>query len=159
MPHAEVTLPGTTASVGAARRFLSATLAQWDADDAAWTAAQVVSELATNAVIHAGTAFTLRLELTATGLRVEVGDGSRRTPRQRHYGLSATTGRGLALVASLADDWGVEVVRGGEGGAGGAGGKVVWCVLPLHADDAGAGDGLAAFLTGDELAMLGIAPG
>lgn len=144
MAHAEVTLAGSTASVGAARRFLAATLERWAAEDVAWTAGQALSELATNAVIHAGTPFTVDLAIGDDALRLAVRDGSRRAPRQRHYGLSATTGRGLALVASLAEDWGVEPLPDG---------KVVWCRLSLHPHDPAAD--LAAFLTGDELALLG----
>lgn len=145
MPLAEVTLAATTSSVGAARGFLSATLREWAATQLEWAAAQVVSELATNAVIHAGTAFTVALVMQGDALRIEVRDGSRRVPRQRHYGLTATTGRGLGLVGALTRDWGISP---------GSAGKTVWCVLPREqADEDGELD-LEAFLTAEDFADL-----
>lgn len=111
-------------SVGEARRFLTRTLADWDGEDLAWTAALLLSELATNAVLHAGSdGFSVALRLLEDGaLRVELTDASVRPPRQRDYGTSATTGRGIALVDQLAREWGV---------APRPGGKTVWCeVLP-----------------------------
>ena len=149
MPHAEVTLSPSTSSVGAARRFLACTLFEWHAGDVEWQATQLVSELATNAVLHAGTDFTLSVDLVEGVVRLQVRDGSRRAPRARRYGLAATTGRGLGLVASLSQDWGVE--------ADGSG-KTVWCVLPLHPEADAALDGapdLTAFLGADDLAELG----
>jgi hypothetical protein len=44
--------------------------------------------------------------------------------RPRRYGSQATTGRGLRLVETLADTWGVDVA---------AGGKTVWVALPVGA--------------------------
>lgn len=145
MPVAEVTLAASTASVGAARGFLTDTLTKWSVTELEWAAAQVVSELATNAVIHAGTTFTLVLALQDDALRIEVRDGSRRQPRQRHYGLSATTGRGLALVGALTQDWGVFP---------GQGGKTVWCVLDGEQPDRPTELDLDAFLSPEELAEL-----
>ncbi len=144
MHAAEVTLAAESASVGAARRFLLATLRTWSLEPLEWSAAQVVSELVTNAVIHAGTTVTLSFRTEGAGLRVEVRDRSRRTPRQRHYGLSATTGRGLALVAALSSDWGVELA---------ADGKTVWSVIRVP-DDAAEPD-LAAFLGPEDAGELG----
>jgi anti-sigma regulatory factor (Ser/Thr protein kinase) len=142
-PQAQVELPPSADSVRTARRFLRETLASWDAEPLEWTASQAVSELVTNAVLHAGTPITVTLTLPGDGrLRVEVGDGSPRVPQQRRYGQRATTGRGIALVAGLAEAWGVETRPGG---------KTVWCELAVGpADD----PDLAAFLTDDELAAL-----
>ena len=144
MLHAEVTLTPSTSSVGAGRGFLSRTLAEWGLDEIEWQATQVLSELATNAVLHAGTDFTVSVDLLDDALRLQVRDGSRRTPRARRYGLSATTGRGLGLVGSLSRDWGVE-----PDGAG----KTVWCLLPLTPEPEGEPD-LSAFLGADDLAEL-----
>jgi len=101
MGAVELTLTATTASVGAARRFLAETLRGWAATGLEWPASQVVSELATNAVIHAGTSFTVVLLMQGDALRIEVRDGSVLLPRQRRYGLSATTGRGRARPRCL----------------------------------------------------------
>lgn len=140
MPAAELSLSASPASVGEARGFVVGTLEEWDVPDLAWAAGQVVSELATNAVIHAGTPFTVALALEGAALRIDVRDGSRRMPRQRHYGLDATTGRGLALVGALSREWGIEPYPPG---------KTVWCVVT----DAPAPDGeldLDAFLSPED---------
>ena len=105
----------------------------------------MLSELATNAVLHAGTDFTVSVDVLEDALRVQVRDASRRSPRARRYGLGATTGRGLGLVEALAQDWGVEVDGSG---------KTVWCVVPLHPGPDGDPD-LSAFLSADDLAELG----
>lgn len=121
MPHAEVTLPGSTSSVPAARRFVESIVTAWGHPDLGWSAALVVSELAANAALHARTPFTISVDTGEGGtLRLEVTDGSRRLPQQRVYGADATTGRGLRLVADIASSWGV-VERDG--------GKTVWAVL------------------------------
>ena len=141
--QAQVQLPPAADSVRTARRFLRETLATWDAEPLEWTASQVLSELVTNAVLHAGTPVTVALALRPDGrLRLEVTDGSPRIPQQRRYGRQATTGRGIALVAGLAADWGVEHRSGG---------KTVWCEMaagPVDEPD------LSAFLTDEELVSL-----
>lgn len=137
MPRAVTTLEASAASVSEARSFLVRTLDEWGAADLEWSAALVLSELATNAVLHAGTRFTVALGLDDSGvLRLEVTDGSARVPRQRHYGLDATTGRGLGLVGSLSSDWGVQ--REGAG-------KTIWSLV------AGGEPDLGAFLADEDL--------
>lgn len=129
MPYAETTLPAGTRSVGAARRFLEASLRKWGADALEWLATTVISELTTNAVLHARTPFTVRIDYADGVLRVEVTDGSPRPPVPHHYGVEATTGRGIALVQMLSRAWGF--VPDGAG-------KTVWCELvadPASPDD------------------------
>jgi anti-sigma regulatory factor (Ser/Thr protein kinase) len=126
---AEVSLEGVTASVPAAREFVRALLQSWRLGALAEAVELVVSELATNAVLHAHSGFTVRLSREASGgLRLEVVDGSARTPVRRTSSATATTGRGLALVQGLSSAWGVDVVTGGksvwvqfEAAAGGSG--------------------------------------
>lgn len=86
-------------------------------------AAQVVSELATNAVLHARTPFEVRLVLTDDYVRIEVHDDVRRLPSRRFFSDQAASGRGLAVVEHLSDSWGV--VPDGDGG-----GKTVWAEVP-----------------------------
>jgi anti-sigma regulatory factor (Ser/Thr protein kinase) len=105
------------ASVGVARRFTIDTLRRWGRDDLTTTGALLVTELVTNAVLHARTMFQVGLERRDEIVRVEVRDGSPARPAQRNHGLDATTGRGLNLVARLATSWGVDM---------GGNGKVVW---------------------------------
>ena len=104
-----------------ARHAVEQALETWGLGASTWTAALLVSELASNALLHARTGFTVVLETRPGGaLRVEVADGSRGVPRARRYGGEATTGRGLHLVEELADSWGVE--RSADG-------KTVWAEL------------------------------
>lgn len=149
MGAVELTLTATTASVGAARRFLAQTLRGWAATGLEWPASQVVSELATNAVIHAGTAFTVVLVMQGDALRIEVRDGSVLLPRQRRYGLSATTGRGLALVDTLTRDWGVQPSVTG---------KTVWCVLSSGDVEFAGEPDLDAFLAEQDRVEVGALP-
>ena len=106
---AHVRLPARPASVGAARRFVLSEAAHLGLPTAIVESAELlVSELASNAVVHAGTP----LEVTVTGagpdgLLVEVRDGSVHQPVPRHYDDRASTGRGLRLLEELADTWGV----------------------------------------------------
>lgn len=135
---AEVTLPGATSSVPEARRFVRSTLRSWELDGAVEPAALIVSELATNAVLHARSALTVRLRVDAGGsLHLEVLDGSARLPDQRRHSSEATTGRGLSIVAELASSWGVEQLTDG---------KSVWAVVEASA--AGEGDTDAGAATG-----------
>lgn len=124
MPPATLVLPGETSSVPSARRFVEQTLRRWGLDNLAWSAALLVSELATNACLHARTQLVVTLSRTLDGVRLEVQDGSSVVPRMRRYAEEATTGRGLRLIADLARRWGVDQVVGG---------KVVWA--ELAADD------------------------
>jgi anti-sigma regulatory factor (Ser/Thr protein kinase) len=114
----ELSLSGAAASVPAARRFVRSTLQSWELDQLVEAAVLVVSELATNAVLHARSSFLVRLTVDHRGaLRVEVVDASTKRPQRRPFTPGSTTGRGLSIVEDLVSDWGVEPVEGG---------KVVW---------------------------------
>lgn len=107
-------------SAGAARRFVSATLASWGFESLEDAAILLANELVANVVLHAGTDLDVLLRRPKGRLRVEVHDHDRRLPTRKHYSVTATTGRGLGLVDDLARDWGAETT---------AGGKVVWFEL------------------------------
>jgi anti-sigma regulatory factor (Ser/Thr protein kinase) len=117
VPEASLTFPAELQSVGAARRFLRDTLREWNNDDYAYAAPLVVTELATNATLHARTPYTVLLRLEPTHLVVEVLDSSPRLPRARHYATDSATGRGITLVDSFSDAWGTTPTPAG---------KVVW---------------------------------
>ena len=104
--HARVDLPAEPASVGQARRFVGRVLAEWGLDDLADTVVLLTSELATNAVLHARTSFAVVVTREPSEVRVDVLDGSVVSPRERQPSPTAATGRGVAMVASLADAWG-----------------------------------------------------
>ncbi|MFE5404403.1 ATP-binding protein [Streptomyces sp. NPDC056580] len=112
-------------SVPAARRFTEWSLAYWGL--AGWRRAEdvtlCVSELATNALVHGvppGRGFLLRLRYDGTVVRAEVHDSGTGAPRiaEDAGGDEAEGGRGLLLVSSVADKWGVGLR---------APGKLVWC--------------------------------
>ncbi|MFD7813351.1 ATP-binding protein [Streptomyces sp. NPDC059785] len=82
------------------------------------TAELVISELVTNALLHTGAKqISLRVRLTASVVRIEVHDSSPLLP-QRSAAASAykdsESGRGLLLVAALADRHGVEPMNIGK---------------------------------------------
>ena len=68
----------------------------------------VVSELATNAVQHAGTTFEVVLH-TDGHIRIDVFDESPRLPIPEPVPPTAMSGRGLHIVEAVCDRWGVEV--------------------------------------------------
>jgi anti-sigma regulatory factor (Ser/Thr protein kinase) len=117
----EVELPPELESVVAARRMLSDAVRSWGLDPSVGEdAALAVSELVTNAILHAGTNITLSLRRLGPGVRVEVGDGSTHLPvvdAARPEDLLANrsmTGRGLALVAAMSDRWGADPAVSGK---------------------------------------------
>ncbi|MDX6228290.1 MAG: hypothetical protein QOI76_1680 [Frankiales bacterium] len=116
-------LPPLPESVQAARRLVRANLESLEIDeDLVDTAGLLVSELVTNAVLHARTDIGLAVQVRSAVLRVEVSDASARVPSPRHYAPTAATGRGLALVEALSDEFGMRVTDVG---------KIVWFTLSL----------------------------
>jgi anti-sigma regulatory factor (Ser/Thr protein kinase) len=104
-----------------ARRFVVDELQSRGRDEhLVYEAALVVTELAANAVLHAGSPFVVTLAVGRGAVRISVHDGSTVLPAPRRKELMALSGRGLRLVDVLADRWGVEVAIGG---------KVVWVEL------------------------------
>lgn len=127
-PHASRSFLPEPASVPAARRFVRLLLAQADAEQ--WTdeAQLAVSELATNAVLHAHTSFEVSVQAGPDGVHVQVWDDDPGTPTRRSSGADATTGRGLELVEAVAAEYGVQAVGPS---------KVVWfCLGTTRASDA-----------------------
>jgi len=108
------------ASVADARRTARTWLDALGVDDgAAGRTILVVSELVTNAIRHAHTGWVLTLSRTDDGtVAVRVSDTGTGTPAITLVGDDATSGRGLALVAAISEDWGWDPAP--------AGGKVVW---------------------------------
>jgi two-component sensor histidine kinase len=71
----------------------------------------VTSELATNAILHARTPFTVTLERIDDVVVLTVSDDSPRTPVRRATGPTGSSGRGLDIVAMTSRDWGVDAAR------------------------------------------------
>ncbi|MEU4979357.1 SpoIIE family protein phosphatase [Streptomyces sp. NPDC021969] len=149
--RARVTLLGSSLAPGAARAMVRAALADWSALGLPGTgqltehltadALVVVSELVTNAVVHAGTDVEVGLQVEETGtLVVEATDQHpSRAPRSADPETphdSAEYGRGLRLVAALAEAWGI-TYRPGT--------KTVWARLSaVGTDDAGQAEAYAS---------------
>ncbi|WP_432020999.1 SpoIIE family protein phosphatase [Streptomyces sp. 1222.5] len=141
-PHREVrgrtTLPGSPLAPGSARGLVRAALAEVPGVSARLTddAMAVVSELVSNAVVHAGTDVEVDWRLEETGaFVVEVRDRHpSRAPRDPLGAEvphdAAEHGRGLRLVATLAESWGVTYRKGA---------KTVWARLPPGGSEAADG--------------------
>lgn len=76
-----------------------------DREELVDTAELLVSELATNALLHSASRFRLTLSAAHGVLRCEVADTGRRTPQVLHAG-GTESGRGMFLVNALARRWG-----------------------------------------------------
>jgi anti-sigma regulatory factor (Ser/Thr protein kinase) len=124
--QAEIELAADPASVAVARRFVGRVLREAGNDDD-WAAVQIVSELSTNAIVHAGTAFSVRVDASAKTVRIEVTDHNPNLLAvQRHYSDDATTGRGIGMIEMLAERWGIDSRPGS---------KTIWCELvPANAE-------------------------
>jgi MEDS: MEthanogen/methylotroph, DcmR Sensory domain len=104
-----------------ARRFVIETLTAWGCGHLIDDAAVVTTELATNAVLHARTDFTVTICRRPDGtIRVAVRDSSLSPPQRRQPRPFDRSGRGLRLVEAMATGWGADLLPGG---------KVVWAQL------------------------------
>lgn len=110
-------------AVADARRAVTSALDSWELPSLAPDAELLVSELVTNALLHAGTGIALTLAVADGALEVGVADRSPEIPAPRIAGDSGTTtavdwrsegGRGLRLVELIADEWGVAVMPEGK---------------------------------------------
>lgn len=119
-------VPSVPRSVSAVRRYAVGVCGDLGRDEQCDVVALLVSEVATNAVVH-GTG-EVRVVVTATprGVRVEVTDESTSLPVPREADTDAEGGRGLALVDALAARWGV---------LGRADGKTVWFEVQQDASE------------------------
>ena len=109
-------LPPHASSVGEARRLVRAELIETGREDLVDAAELLVSELVTNALVHAGTTIEITARVSDTGLRVEVEDGSPNLPAPRHHSRMAGTGRGLRLLQQMVDSWGAHPHADGKVG-------------------------------------------
>ena len=111
-----VALAPTGKSAAAARRTLEQILGEAELTGLVDEALLLVTELVTNAVVHAGTEIELRVETSTEGLHVEVVDRSpgslpviRPAPAETREG-----GRGVFLLDALATEWGTRHFGGGK---------------------------------------------
>jgi anti-sigma regulatory factor (Ser/Thr protein kinase) len=117
-----VILDANVASPALARRFCDDVLCETGCDkELVADARLVVTELVTNAVVHARTAIELDMCMTADVVRIEVTDYG--VDRPHIWARKENGGRGLPIVDALAQSWGVLDLGSG---------KTVWCELPLE---------------------------
>jgi serine phosphatase RsbU (regulator of sigma subunit)/anti-sigma regulatory factor (Ser/Thr protein kinase) len=108
-----------------ARRLVRDALDEWGcADQRSNDIVLLASELVTNAVIHGRPPIELRLRASSRHVVLEVHDRASLLPRRLRPTTEDEHGRGIQLVAMLADRWGTRPVPGG---------KAVWCVFGLDA--------------------------
>ncbi len=112
-----LTVPSLPASIASVRRFAVAACRAAGHPDLSDAVALLVSEVATNALVHAEGDVQVRVESRGDVLRVEVADESPLMPQPRAAGPLEEGGRGLALVETLARSW--DVTPQGHG-------KIVW---------------------------------
>jgi anti-sigma regulatory factor (Ser/Thr protein kinase) len=114
-------LPAEPAVVAGARTRAAGQLAAWGLEQMTFTTELIISELLTNAIRHAQPPIQVRMILD-DALSCEVSDASSTAPHLRRAGRYDEGGRGLLLVASLAERWGSRPTRTG---------KTIWAQQPL----------------------------
>jgi anti-sigma regulatory factor (Ser/Thr protein kinase) len=111
----EATFDPTTAAVRDARRFVGDTVGDGLPSEVVERAVLITSELTTNVVLHARTAFTVVVEVYDDHVRLGVRDTSDATPVLRAIDRARVTGRGLAIVDAISQSWGIDTMVDGAG--------------------------------------------
>lgn len=104
-------------NVRSARRVVTDALLAAGAAELVDSVTLAVSEVVTNALVHAGGEIELRVEVSEDAVRVEVEDRGAHLPAVRHYSGTASTGRGLQMLTDSVSRWGARELTDG---------KVVW---------------------------------
>jgi CheY-like chemotaxis protein len=107
--------------IASARHFVAHHGQAWGYDDVIDDALVVVSELVTNAILHARSECDLLLKDADHILRIEVIDGGHGSPELQRPAAHAEHGRGLLLVSAMCAAWGVDTLSDGR--------KMVWAEL------------------------------
>ncbi|MFE7129672.1 SpoIIE family protein phosphatase [Streptomyces sp. NPDC057638] len=119
---AEWEVPSDPAAVAPVRNACAERLETWGLAETAFTTELILSELITNAIRYAVQPIRVRL-VRDRSLICEVSDGSSTSPHLRRAAITDEGGRGLFLVAQLADRWGTRYTSRG---------KVIWTEQTLH---------------------------
>lgn len=119
----EIRLGADKRSPAAARAFVRSTLREWGYAGLIDEVVLAVSEIVTNAVVHADSPSSLVILDCEGVLHLRLRDDDTRAPVVRHSDVGSTNGRGMVLVDNLAQRWGVE--RASRG-------KVVWLDITKH---------------------------
>jgi anti-sigma regulatory factor (Ser/Thr protein kinase) len=119
-PRAELELPVSMEAPALARDFLRGSTCAAHHSAVVDDAVLLVSELVTNSVLHGGPPVVVAVDCDEATLQVRVRDGSADLLAPRDAAQSDESGRGLALVAEMSADWGVDTEKDG---------KHVWFVI------------------------------
>ena len=106
-----------------ARQRVAEACLDWECGIQLEAATLIVSEMVTNALLHAGTMLELSVARCEDRLRLAVADGNTGRPQPQPLDTAGVTGRGMLLVAAFSRAWGVLPTADG--------GKVVWAVLDV----------------------------
>jgi anti-sigma regulatory factor (Ser/Thr protein kinase) len=117
--------PNSPSSVTQARRYVRDAISGAP-PEVADAIELMTSELATNSIRHASTAFDVGVDRSARAIRVEVTDDGSGEPTVLSPSPTQTSGRGLRIVEQLSDEWGVMA-------AGGRNAKTVWFSVAIPA--------------------------
>jgi anti-sigma regulatory factor (Ser/Thr protein kinase) len=138
-----VQLPRGAAAPRAGRALVRQRLTGWGLDGLVDPVQLLVSEAVTNAVLHTSGPVSLGVDRQESGVLVRVVDSSSVLPVRRRPSTTATTGRGVALMDDLSEQWGVHRLEVG---------KVVWFLVTRPGGAWDSFDAQAALSdTGDEL--------
>jgi anti-sigma regulatory factor (Ser/Thr protein kinase) len=118
---ATIRLPPEPASAPASRRFVEQTLTGILRPTSIDIVVLLTDELVTNAVVHAGTPIDVLVRELHGSVQIEVFDAGKQIPVVAERTSLSESGRGLAIVAALSADWGVNP---------GPDGKTVWFRCP-----------------------------
>ena len=119
-PRAERELPVSHQAPALARDFLRDSSCTVHHSALVDDALLLTSELVTNSVLHGGPPVVVAVDCDEATLQVRVRDGSPTLPAPRDAASGDENGRGLALVAEMSADWGVDTEEDG---------KHVWFVI------------------------------
>ncbi|MFI5567101.1 SpoIIE family protein phosphatase [Streptomyces sp. NPDC051740] len=114
-------VPPDPAAVGEVRAAVTRQLAEWGLEELTFGTELILSELVTNALRYGGTPIQVRM-LYDRNLICEVYDSSSTSPHLRYATMTDEGGRGLFLVAQLAERWGTRYLPAG---------KVIWTEQPV----------------------------
>ena len=135
----EATWPPQPACLSETRRFVRWALLGHHLGALVDVVVITADELATNAVLHAGTPFSVRLERVEDHVVLRVADGSRLLPAVSPSETWLESGRGLHLVGELASSWGVDT--------DGRLGKSVWATFAIGHPHESEEESAAAYAT------------
>ncbi len=125
MVHASASFPATNDAPRLSRRFVRDTLTQWCATDLVSAAQLAVSEIVTNAVLHAVSPIEIQLSWIDTTLRIEILDGTSAVPAINDAATDQH-GDALRIIEELVGAWGTTEHNDG---------KAIWLTIDRYSPD------------------------